>query len=52
MIRRFLFQTRTVIRFIFSVIFLTAVFYLSFAVLADPLCVFLERKIEFIYGLF
>ena len=52
MIKHILIQTLAVIRFVFSLIFLSAVFYLAFAVLADPLCVFLERKIEFIYGLF
>ena len=52
MIKHILLQTLSAVRFVFSVIFLTVLFYIACAVLADPLCVFLERKIEFIYGLF
>lgn len=52
MIKHILSGTLSAFRFVFSVLFLTALFYLAFAVLADPLCVFLEKKIDFIYGLF
>ena len=40
------------VRDIIGVVFLTVLFYAAFAVLSDPLYLFLEKKIEFIYGLF
>jgi len=35
-----------------GIIFLTVFFYVALTVFLDPLNLFLEKKIEFIYGLF
>ena len=40
------------ILYLCGIIFLTVFFYIAMTVLLDPLNLFLQKKIEFIYGLF
>ena len=52
MIKKTLLKILAAARAVLGVVFLTAVFYIAFAVLSSPLSLFLEKKLEFIYGLF
>jgi hypothetical protein len=52
MIKTLCLNTFKVIRYILGLVFLIVFFYITLALLLNPLNTFLEKNIEFIYGLF